>query len=177
MSCYNSTVPSSSPQNVMVTSVDSASLMVSWQPPEEIDHNGMITGYMIQYTRVESSVMMSVNVSSGTRQTTIPELTAYVMYSVRVAAMNVNGTGTFSDPMMQLSGQDSELIKYIVIVTIKLFIYRLKLKNFNFKKGNRDRKCYVPRNQHPSTRVIVVVEFKRIEKVKDQKSVETRRRL
>ena len=168
MSCYNSTVPSSSPQNVMVTSVDSASLMVSWQPPEEIDHNGMITGYMINYTRGGTSDMMSVNVNSGTTET-ISGLVAYVMYSVRVAAVNVNGTGTFSDLMMQLSGQDSEFIKYIVIVIIKFFIYRLKLKNVNFKKGNRDRKCYVPRNQHPNTRVIVVVEFKRIEKVKDQK--------
>ena len=114
MSCYNSTAPSSPPQNVMVTDSDRASLNVSWQPPEEIHHNGMITGYMINYTRVGSSDMMSVNVNSGTTQYTISGLVAYVDYSVRVAAVNVNGTGTFSDPMMQLSGQDSEFIKYIV---------------------------------------------------------------
>ena len=106
MSCYNSTVPSSPPQNVMVTSVNPASLMVSWQPPPMIDHNGPIT-YMIQYTRVGTSDIMSVNVNSGTTHT-ISGLVAYVNYSVIVAAMNVNGTGPFSNPVVQKSGEDSE---------------------------------------------------------------------
>ena len=108
MSCYNSTVPSSPPQNVMVTDRDPASLMVSWQPPPPIDHNGIITSNMIQYTRVDTSVMMSVNVNSGTTQYTISGLVAYVDYSVIVAARTVNGTGPFSDPVIQRSGEDGE---------------------------------------------------------------------
>ena len=52
MSCYNSTVPSSPPQNVMVTSVNPASLKVSWQLPSTINYNGPITGHVIQYTGV-----------------------------------------------------------------------------------------------------------------------------
>ena len=107
MSCYNSTVPSSPPQNVTVTSVNPASLNVSWQPPLMIDHNGPIT-YMIQYTRVGSSDMMSVNVNSGTI-CTISELVAYVNYSLIVAARTVNGTGPFSNPVVQRSGEDGEL--------------------------------------------------------------------
>ena len=108
MSCYNSTVPSSPPQDVMVTSVNPASLMVSWQPPPPIDHNGPIT-YMIQYTRVETIDMMSVNVNSGTTQYTISGLVAYVDYSVIVAARTVNGTGPFSNAVVGRSGEDSEL--------------------------------------------------------------------
>ena len=108
MSCYNSTVPSSPPQNVIVTSVNPASLMVSWQPPAMIDHNGMITGHVINYTRVGSSDMMSVNVNSGTTHT-ISGLVAYVDYSVIVAARTVNGTGTFSSAVVQRSGVDGEL--------------------------------------------------------------------
>ena len=92
----------------MVTSVNPASLRVSWQPPLEINHNGMITGYTIQYTRTDMNNMMSVNVNSGTTHT-ISGLVAYVDYSVTVAAVNVIGTGSFSDPMVQRSGQDSEL--------------------------------------------------------------------
>ena len=93
MSCYNftRTVPSTSAQNVMVTSVNPASLMVSW----ETDHIGRITGHVIQYTRLGSSDMMSVNVSSGSTHT-ISGLVACVNYSVKVAAVNVYGTGPFS---------------------------------------------------------------------------------
>ena len=120
MSCYNSTVPSSPPQNVMVTSVNLASLRVMWQLPLEIGRNGMIIGYDIKYTRVGSSDMMNVNINSGTTHT-ISGLTAFVMYSVRVAAVNVNGTGVFSDPIIRLSGEDSEF--NIVIVTCKPYLY------------------------------------------------------
>ena len=106
MSCYNSTVPSSSPLNVMVTSVNPASLEVSWQPPLEINWNGPID-HMIQYTRVGRSIIMSENVTSGTTHI-ISGLVAYVDYSVIVAAVNVNGTGPFSNPMVETSGEDSE---------------------------------------------------------------------
>ena len=116
MSCYNSTVPSSPPQNVMVTSVNPASLMVSWQPPPMIDHNGPITDHVINYTRVGSSDMMSVNVNSGTIHT-ISGLVAYVNYSVIVAARTVNGTGPFSNPpVINRSGEDGELLARIFII-------------------------------------------------------------
>ena len=112
MSCYNSTVPSSPPQNVMITSVDSASLMVSWQPLPPIDHNGPIT-YMIQYARVGTSVMKSVNVNSGTTRK-ISGLVAYVDYSVIVAARTVNGTGPFSNPpVVRRSGEDGTYVDYM----------------------------------------------------------------
>ena len=109
MSCYNSTVPSSPPRHIMMESHNPASLMVSWDPPMRRDRNGPITGYVIQYTRVGSSDMMSVNVTSGTRYT-LSGLVAYVNYSVIVAAMTVNGTGPFSDPpVVGRSGEDGEL--------------------------------------------------------------------
>ena len=92
----------------MVESHNPASLNVSWQPPIQRDRNGPITGYVIQYTRVGSSDMMSVNVTSGTTHT-IPELVAYVDYSVIVVALTVNGIGPFSNPpVVGRSGEDGE---------------------------------------------------------------------
>ena len=91
--------------------------MVSWQPPPMIDHNGLITGYIIQYTRTIMNNVMSMNVNSGTTQYTISELVAFVDYSVRVAAINDNGTGSFSNYVMRTSGQDGKLNSYIVIWT------------------------------------------------------------
>ena len=108
MSCYNSTVPSSPPLNVTVTSVNPASLMVSWQPPLEIHWNGPIY-HVIQYTKVgRSDMMMSENVNNGTTHT-ITGLDAYVDYSVIMAAVNVNGTGPFSNPVVGRSGEDGQL--------------------------------------------------------------------
>ena len=110
MTCYNSTAPSSPPQNIMVTSIDPASLGVSWQLPLEINHNRPITGYVIQYTNVRSQDMQCVNVA-GVTTYTISGLVAYTEYSVKMAAVNDNGTGPFSEPVVQTSGKDSELNK------------------------------------------------------------------
>ena len=98
----------------MVTSVNPAALRVTWQPPPQIAHNGPITGYVIQYTRVGSNdMMMSVNVDSGIEQYNISELIAYVNYTVMVAARNSNGTGNNSDPLVVRSGQNGELLLVI----------------------------------------------------------------
>ena len=102
------TVPSSPPQNIMVATVNPASLMVSWQPPPVIDHNGPLTGHMIQYTRVGSSDIMNDVVTSGTTHT-ISGLVAYSNYSIRVAAVNDRGTGPFSNLVVQVSGEDGRL--------------------------------------------------------------------
>ena len=109
MPCYNSTVPSSPPQNVMVTSVNSASLRVSWQLPSTINYNGPVTGHVIRYTGGGTSDMMNVN--NGTTHT-ISGLVAFIDYSVTVAAINVNGTGAFSDAVVRRSGEDCELNIY-----------------------------------------------------------------
>ena len=125
MSCYNSTVPSSPPQNVTLTSINPASLMVSWQLPSTINYNGPITGHMINYTRVGSSDMISMNVNSGTTHT-ISGLVAFVDYSVTVAARTVNGTGPFSNPpVVGRSGEDSKsnyMHNYVAILLASCII-------------------------------------------------------
>jgi len=113
---YNSTVPSSPPLNVMVTSVNPASLMISWLPSLEINRNGQITGYVIQYTSAGSNDM-SINVTSRTAYI-ILGLIPLVNYSVIVAAMNVNGTGPFSNPVVQRSGESGKSSKLSLYVAM-----------------------------------------------------------
>ena len=90
----------------MVTSLVPSSLGVSWQPPPEIDRNGVISGYVIEYTRVGGSSGMIIVTNETTH--TISELVPIETYSVRVAAMTVNGTGPYSDAMIETSGGDGE---------------------------------------------------------------------
>jgi len=89
----------------MVTSVNPSRLRVSWQPPPEIDQNGVITSYVIVYTRSGGSSDM-VTVTSGTTRT-ISGLVPFVEYSITVAAATSSGTGPTSDLVVQTSGQDS----------------------------------------------------------------------
>ena len=104
-----STAPSSPPQNIDVTSANPATLKVSWQPPSEINCNRAITGYVIQYARVGSDDNMIVNVPDDTILA-ISGLFAYAEYSVTVAAVNANGTGPFSKPIVETSGEDGEYL-------------------------------------------------------------------
>ena len=105
MKCYNSTVPSSPPQNITVTSTDPASLKVSWQPPLG-SHNVPITGYVIQCIkdRSQDTIKDAKNMDGTTH--TISGLVPYTKYSVKVAAMNDDRTGPFSEPMVEISGED-----------------------------------------------------------------------
>jgi len=90
----------------MVTSVNPSSLRVSWQPLRLIDENGLITDYVIEYGR---SGGQPITTTSTTTTRIISRLDPFVVYSVRVAARNSNGTGTFSSSVSGRSGEDGEL--------------------------------------------------------------------
>jgi len=90
-------------------SVHPRSINVSWEPPPEGEQNGEITGYVIHYTRVGSNNTMRDVITTGSRTTlALSGLDAFVNYLVEVAARTVNGTGPFSDPMIEESGHEGE---------------------------------------------------------------------
>ena len=106
---YNSTAPSSPPQNITVISANPASLIVSWDPPLEIYQNGPLIGYVIHYNGIVSNELsLSFNITSYNTYT-ISGLFPYVNYSVIVAAANDRGTGVLSDPVIGRSGEDGKL--------------------------------------------------------------------
>ena len=100
----------------MANSNNKTSLNVSWQPPLEIDRNGLITGYIINYTVDGSGDDMFVNVTNKTTHI-ISELVTFAEYSVGVAAVNVIGTGPFSDAVGGKPGGDGKFCtwKYIAM--------------------------------------------------------------
>jgi len=104
----------------MVTSVNPSALRVLWQPPPEIDHNGLITGYVIEYTR-DKGLSDMVNVTNKATHI-ISGLVPVVTYSVRVAAITVSGTGPYSDALVQTSGEDGKAMS-ILSVYFYMFQY------------------------------------------------------
>ena len=103
-----SAAPSSPPEDIKVISVDPASLLLSWQPPLVKNCNGPITGYVLQIAMVGSYENMIVNVANDLTFA-MSGLLANVEYSVIMAAVNANGTGPFSKPVIETSGEDSKL--------------------------------------------------------------------
>ena len=95
--------------------------MVSWMPPPVIDHNGPLTGHVIQYTILWSNNTMNETVSNETTHI-ITGLVPFVNYSVRVAALTVNGIGPFSNHMVQVSGESGELYATLLSYTITIMI-------------------------------------------------------
>lgn len=81
-------------------------LEISWQPPPTIDHNGALTAYQINYSRVGgSTITMTTSVGSTSTTYTLTGLVAHVDYSIQLAAMNNDGIGPFSTSVVLWSGQ------------------------------------------------------------------------
>ena len=98
-----------------VSEVNPFSITVQWGAVECVHSNGNITGYSLQYTRVqESQSVQTMNVSGGiVTEATISELIPSTTYSIEVAAVNSVGTGVYSDAIYQLT--EGRLLTYVVL--------------------------------------------------------------
>ncbi|XP_019631424.1 PREDICTED: receptor-type tyrosine-protein phosphatase delta-like isoform X1 [Branchiostoma belcheri] len=103
-------VPSSPPQNVTVQADTSTSLLVSWKPPPLQDRRGVITTYRVYYyvtptisgqQMAADAVFVSVNVTNDAQpvQFSLPGLTPFTDYTVRVSALTSRGEGVKTDPV------------------------------------------------------------------------------
>ena len=99
-------VPGGPPLNIMIMGTDPAMMSVTYTRPLLQLHNGDLTGYVIRYTRVDNDESQLMMVSGDNFTRVISGLAAFSDHSVQVAAVNINGTGSFSVPVVGLSGQD-----------------------------------------------------------------------
>ena len=83
--------PSGPPLNVAVFAESSTSLLVKWNPPTELERNGVITYYIIRYTSLGEE--SSINTTDNTTQKLIPHLRKFTEYYVTVQAVNDIGAG------------------------------------------------------------------------------------
>ena len=94
-------------------------LSVTYTRPLVQLHNGQLTGYVIRYTRVDTGESQVMMVNGDITTSVISEgLVAFTNYSLEVAAVNINGTGPFSNAVIGLSGQDSEYLNTMIIIAI-----------------------------------------------------------
>ena len=105
MSLSHAAAPTSAPEGLTSTSVESRSLTVQWGTVPCPDQRGPITGYRIRYSNGTSIVNTT---GEGSRQHVLTGLIPFTSYSVQVAAVNAGGTGPYSTALTVETLQDSE---------------------------------------------------------------------
>ena len=90
------------PQLVSVS--NGSSITVSWREPNCRDVNDVrVTGYRIRYGEFLDTQPITLNINSGMTMAFIisgNDLTPFTDYSIEVAAVNSEGVGAFSQPMI-----------------------------------------------------------------------------
>ena len=90
--------PSAPPFYVAVTGVTSSTITVQWGSVPCVHQNGDITGYWFLYGAIGSGSTQTLIVDASTTQTSITGLNPSTTYSIEVAAVNIAGTGVYSEP-------------------------------------------------------------------------------
>ena len=89
--------------------VQPTEVSLRWREVPCIHQNGPITGYIVRYYitfGADSGVQQNTSVTTGV---VIDGLTPNTEYSLQVAAVNINGTGPFSEPIT-LGGKQSQYL-------------------------------------------------------------------
>ncbi|KAL9967588.1 hypothetical protein ACROYT_G025850 [Oculina patagonica] len=83
--------PSGAPLNVKAFTKSSTSILVQWNPPNELDRNGVITHYIVQYSSLGTQA--SINTTDNTTEILVTRLKKYTTYYFTVRAVNKIGVG------------------------------------------------------------------------------------
>ena len=99
------TVPKGSPRNVTYV-VSSTSFDISWRQIDCIERNGAITNYAVVIHKQGGTCRFPGEVNVMDRTFTASGLTPHTNYIFRVAGVNSNGTGPYSNDITVLTDED-----------------------------------------------------------------------
>ena len=86
--------PSSEPRNFMVVNVTSTTIHFSWELPLSEDQNGVITGYTLNVTSLETGESKQIFTKSTVYA--LYSVSPYTLYTAAIAAQTNAGIGPFS---------------------------------------------------------------------------------
>ncbi|XP_072318758.1 protein tyrosine phosphatase receptor type Db isoform X9 [Eucyclogobius newberryi] len=102
------TLPAAPPQNITCTSPTSTSILVSWAPPPVEFHNGIISGYAIQYSNTEGNKTFKTvdGISSESTSFLLENLKKWTEYGITVRAQTEAGDGPESLQLLIRTDED-----------------------------------------------------------------------
>ena len=110
--------------NIVITSMSSTTIQVSWDPVPEIHQNGIIIGYNVTYnqsTFLQLFPPMTMRVSADGDSVTLTGLEEYVVYSIRVRAYTSIGAGPYS-PLHNIRTLEDGKYNDNILVVSNLYI-------------------------------------------------------
>ena len=106
-----SLVPNAPPDNVQAITSSSTAILVTWEQVPEIDRNGIITQYEVEFNQNTFNEISLSNLTTTNGLQLMVELEGleeFVEYSVRVRAYTSVGPGPFSVAVMNRTLEDGE---------------------------------------------------------------------
>ena len=106
-----SLVPNAPPDNVQALTSSSTAILVTWDPVPEIDRNGIITQYEVEFSQStfnETSTSNLTTINGPQLMVELEGLEENVEYSVRVRAYTSVGPGPFSAAVVSRTPEDGE---------------------------------------------------------------------
>lgn len=105
-----SSAPSGPPVDVVLNATDSHTLSISWHPPIDEQRNGIIRGYTVTLTEVDTGV--TTVISSNSTQVVLQNLHPFFTYNCTVAASTII-LGPSSNTVTITMPEDGELHMYL----------------------------------------------------------------
>ena len=109
--CF-SIVPNAPPDNVQALTRSSTAILVTWDPVPEIDRNGIIIQYEVEFNQSTFTEISTSNLTTTDGSQLMVELDGleeFVNYSVRVRAYTSVGPGPFSVAVVNRTLEDGKL--------------------------------------------------------------------
>ena len=113
-----SIAPTGIPRGLSYT-VTSTSVNINWLQIDCIERNGVITDYTVVFQEQGGAVIPS-EVDVMDRTFTASELTPHTNYIFRVAGVNSNGTGPYSNEITCLTDEDGN---YLLFNLINIYVF------------------------------------------------------
>ena len=104
-------VPNAPPDNVQALTSSSTAILVIWDPVPEIDRNGIVTQYEVEFSQSTFNEISTSNLTTTNGSVQMVELEGleeYVEYSLRVRAYTSVGPGPFSVAVVNRTLEDGE---------------------------------------------------------------------
>ena len=104
------------------------SIQLNWQPPLLSDQNGVITGYVITVTSLDTTI--STQYTTVTTMYTVPNLNPFTNYVCVIAATTAVGQGPFSNTFYVQTLESGNRLSAISCMNIALIASNNYNSNF-----------------------------------------------